>query len=146
MHLTSCSALIVNHLPLIIDTIFRSSLLHPPDHPDFRHTVWANFQACLEDDIPINPHLHNKLAFNMYFENLIDAVMETLAASIPKSCPHDDPLFPIQRSVTCQLNVWRNDWWSVTTESFDPEDQTLWSTTRWVMRVPVQSSCHSPGD
>jgi len=38
---------------------------------------------------------------------------------------HQDPALRaeinrLQRSVTCQLNVWRNNWWSVTTESLDP--------------------------
>jgi hypothetical protein len=47
--------------------------------------------------------------------------------------------------VNCQLNVWKNDWWSVTTESLDPEDQTLWQMTKRVMRVPTQSPLINPG-
>jgi hypothetical protein len=45
----------------------------------------------------------------------------------------------LQRSVTTQLNEWRNDRWSNTLESLDPEDQSLWKMTRWVMRIPTPS-------
>jgi hypothetical protein len=41
-----------------------------------------------------------------------------------------------QRSVTHQLNEWRNDQWSDTLESLDPEDQLLWKMTRRMMRIP----------
>jgi hypothetical protein len=43
----------------------------------------------------------------------------------------------LQRSVTIQLNEWRNDWWSNLLESVDPEDQSLWKMTRRVMRFPT---------
>jgi hypothetical protein len=45
----------------------------------------------------------------------------------------------LQRSVTHQLNKWRNDQWSGTLESLDPEDQSLWKMTRRGMRVPILS-------
>jgi len=41
--------------------------------------------------------------------------------------------------VTNQLNKWRNDRWSNTRESLDPEDQSLWKMTRRVMRIPTPS-------
>jgi hypothetical protein len=41
----------------------------------------------------------------------------------------------LQRSVTNQLNEWKNDQWSFTLESLDPEDQSLWKVTRRVMRI-----------
>jgi hypothetical protein len=62
VHLTSCSALISDHLPVIIDTMCRSSFLHPLDRSDFRRTDWANFQSHLEAEIPFNPELHNEMA------------------------------------------------------------------------------------
>jgi hypothetical protein len=46
----------------------------------------------------------------------------------------------LQRSVTNQLNEWMNDQWSNTLESLDPEDQSLWKLTRWVMRIPAPST------
>jgi hypothetical protein len=45
----------------------------------------------------------------------------------------------LQRAVTRRLNEWRNDQWSATLESLDPEDQSLWRLTKRVMRVPTPS-------
>ena len=41
----------------------------------------------------------------------------------------------LQWSVTHWLNKWRNDQWSATLESLNPEDQSLWRMTKRVMRV-----------
>jgi hypothetical protein len=43
----------------------------------------------------------------------------------------------LQISVTRRLNEWRNDQWSSTLESLDPEDQSLWRMAKRVMRVPT---------
>jgi len=59
VHLTTCSALSSNHLPILIDTQCRSSFLSPPDRPDLR-TDWPKFQACLETGLPPNPDLPNE--------------------------------------------------------------------------------------
>jgi hypothetical protein len=45
----------------------------------------------------------------------------------------------LQMSVTRRLNEWRNDQWSTTFESLDPEDQSLWRMTKRMMRVPTPS-------
>jgi hypothetical protein len=45
----------------------------------------------------------------------------------------------LPRSVTYQLNEWRNDQWSDTLECLDSEDQSLWEMTKRVMRVPAPS-------
>ena len=45
----------------------------------------------------------------------------------------------LQRSVTRRLNEWRNDQWSATLESLNPEVQSLWRMTKRVMRVPTPS-------
>jgi hypothetical protein len=45
----------------------------------------------------------------------------------------------LQRSVTHQLNEWRNDQWSGTLESLDSGDQSLWKMTRRVTRIPTPS-------
>ena len=42
-------------------------------------------------------------------------------------------------SVTRRLNEWRNDQWSATLESLNPENQSLWKWTKRVMRVPTPS-------
>jgi len=41
--------------------------------------------------------------------------------------------------VTNHLNEWRNDQWSNTLESTDPDDQSLWKMTKRVMRNPTPS-------
>jgi hypothetical protein len=38
-----------------------------------------------------------------------------------------------------RLNEWRNDQWSATLESLDPDDQLLWRMTKRVLRVPTPS-------
>jgi hypothetical protein len=43
------------------------------------------------------------------------------------------------RSVTRRLNVWRNDKWSASLESLDPEDQSLWRMIKRLMRFPTPS-------
>jgi len=45
----------------------------------------------------------------------------------------------LQRSVTTHLNEWRNDRWSDTLESLDPDDQSLRKMSRRVMRIPTPS-------
>jgi hypothetical protein len=43
----------------------------------------------------------------------------------------------LQRSLTWQLNEWRNDQWSNALESLCREDQSLWKLTKRLMRVPT---------
>ena len=50
-----------------------------------------------------------------------------------------DEVNRLQRSVTRQLNGWRNDRWSATLESLNPEDQSLWRMSKRVMRIPIPS-------
>jgi hypothetical protein len=45
----------------------------------------------------------------------------------------------LQRSVTLQLQEWRNDQWSDTLEALHPEDQPLWRMTKRVMRVTTST-------
>jgi hypothetical protein len=57
---------------------------------------------------------------------------------------HDGPqsesqINRLHGSVTWQLNEWRNHQWSDALESLDSEDQSLWKTTKRVMRVPTPS-------
>jgi hypothetical protein len=84
VYLTSCSTLSSDHLPELIGTTCRSSFQHPPDRPDFRLTGWANCQTHLEDQIPLDPELHDGMAIDTCVENLSGAVLKALAASTPK--------------------------------------------------------------
>jgi hypothetical protein len=62
VYLTSCSALSTDTLPVLIDTMFRSSFLLPPDRSVFRRTECSNFQTHMEDKIPFDTELHNGMA------------------------------------------------------------------------------------
>jgi hypothetical protein len=50
----------------------------------------------------------------------------------------------LQWLVTRRLNEWRNDQWSKTLETLDPEDQSMWRMTKRVMRVPTSSPPDHP--
>jgi hypothetical protein len=119
VHLTSCSALRSDQVPVIIDTACRSSFQHPPDRPDFRRTDWANFQTKLEAEIPFNPELHNAMAIDTCVENFSCAVLKALTASNPKRRPRDDPRPPIPAGIQDEIrlkNRLRRQW-QVTRES-----------------------------
>jgi hypothetical protein len=47
------------------------------------------------------------------------------------------PINRLQRSVTYQLNEWRDDQQSDALESLDSKDQSLWKMTKRLMRVPT---------
>ena len=51
----------------------------------------------------------------------------------------------LESSVTRRLKEGRNDQWSATLESLDPEDHSLWRMTKRVMRVPTPSPPSQPG-
>ena len=177
VHLTSYSALSSDHLPVLNDTMCRSSFQHPPDRPDFRRTDWAKFQTHLEAEIPFNPELHKSMDIDTCLENVSGAILGALQASSPKRRPTGDPrpqipagiqdkirLKPrlrgrcqvssdpalktevkrLQRSVSRRVNEWRNDQWSATLESLNPEDPSLWKMTKRVMRVPTPSPSWPP--
>jgi len=113
----------------------------------------------MEELTPFDPELDNEMAIDTCVENIVGAILKTLAASTSKCRPRDDPRPPIptaiqgeirlrrqwqvtrdpalkakvnrlQRSVTRRLNEW-----SATLESRDPEDQSLWRMTKLVIRV-----------
>ena len=91
VHLTSCSALSSDHLPVLIDTMCRSSFQHPPDRPDVRRTDWAKFQTHLEAEIPFNPELHNSMDIDTCVENFSGAILRALQACTLKRLPIGDP-------------------------------------------------------
>ena len=108
MYLTSCSAVNSDHLPVLIDTVCRSSFHLPPDRPDLRRTAWTNFQNHPEDQIPFNPELHDGMAIDTCVENFSSTVPKALAASNGR--PRDDP--PTQCvqewSVRCNTRILRS--------------------------------------
>jgi hypothetical protein len=119
----------------------------------------------LEDKIPLYPELYNEMAIDTYDENFSGAVLKALVASTPKRRPRGDHRPPIPASIQDEIRLknrlrkrwkvtrdpalrdevnrlqrWRNDQWSATLESVDPEDQSLWRMPKRVMRVPTPSS------
>ena len=91
IHLTSCSSLSSDHLPVFVDTRCRSPFHCPPDRPDVRRTDWAKFQAQLEAKIPLNLELLNSMDIEACVGNFSGAIVEALVASTPKRRPHGNP-------------------------------------------------------
>jgi len=105
VYLTSCSALSSDHFPVLVDTAYRSSFHHPLDRPDFRRTDWANFQTHLEDQIPFNLELRNRMAIDTCVEDFSSTVLMAVAASTPKCCPRDDPRPPILAGIQDEIRL-----------------------------------------
>jgi hypothetical protein len=103
VRLASCSALSSDHLPVIIDTMCRSSFRDPTDRPEFRRRDWANVQTQLEARIPFNPELHNAMVIDTCVENCSGAVFKALTASTPKRRPHDDTRPPIPAGIQDEI-------------------------------------------
>jgi len=95
VYLTTCSELTSDSLPVLIETASRSSIQNLLDRPDFRRTIWTNFQTHFEYQIPFHPELHNGMAIDTCVENFCSAVVKNLAPSTPKCCQRVDPRAPI---------------------------------------------------
>jgi hypothetical protein len=89
VHLTVCSALISDHLPILIDATCRSSL--KPTGPDITRMDWAAFQTYHDDRLPGNPVVNDEEAIKTCVEELTSAIQEATAASDPKRRPRADP-------------------------------------------------------
>jgi hypothetical protein len=103
LHLASCSALSSDHLPVLIDSMYRSSFHSPPIRPDFR-TDRAKFQTNLEGETPLNG-----MAIGTCVENFSGAVLRTLAASAHKCRPRDDPRSPNPAGIQDEIRL-RRQW------------------------------------
>jgi hypothetical protein len=142
LHLTTCSALSSDHLPVLKDRQCRSSFPVPPDRLNPRKTDWPKLQTCLEVGLPSSPDLTNEVAIDACFKELYSAISKALTDYTLKCRPRADPrpqisayihdkirlkkllrrrwqttgdpalkveVNRLQRSVTTQLNEWRND-------------------------------------
>jgi hypothetical protein len=116
--LTSCSTLSSEHLPVLIETGYRSSFQHPPDRPDVRRTDWANFQTQLEAEILLIPELHNGKDIDTCVGNFSCAILGALAASTPKRLPHGDSHTQIPAGIQYEIRLkkWVRRRWQVTRE------------------------------
>jgi hypothetical protein len=86
VHLTTCSALNSDHLPILIDRGCRSSFLNLPDRPRLRKTDWSKFQACLKTGLPSNPDL-NEESIDACVKDLTTATSKEMADFTPKRRP-----------------------------------------------------------
>jgi hypothetical protein len=91
VHLTACSALSSDHLPILIDTTCRSFFFNPPDRPDFKRTDWSKFQACLDNVIPFNAETADEGGIDACVGSLTSAISGALEVSTPKSRLRTDP-------------------------------------------------------
>jgi hypothetical protein len=95
VYLTSCGAIRSDHLPVLMDTTFRSSFRKLPAGPDYRRTDCVKIQASLKERLPPTPLLPNEGEVDKSMEEMSSEILEELAACIPKSRPRDDPRPPI---------------------------------------------------
>jgi hypothetical protein len=105
VHLTTCSALSCDHLPVLLDTKCRSFFLNLPDRPDFRRTDWVKFQACLENSLPPTPKLRSGMQIDTCVEEVSSAITEALAASAPRRRPRDDPRPQIPARIQVEIRL-----------------------------------------
>jgi hypothetical protein len=105
VHLTVCSALSSDHLPILIDTSCRSSFHNLPDRPDFTRTDWAAFQTCLEHRLPGNPVVVDEEVIDKCLEELTSANHEATAASAPRRRPRADPRPPLSASIQDEIRL-----------------------------------------
>jgi hypothetical protein len=105
VHLASCSALSSDHLPVLIDTMCRSSFHTPPARSDFKRTDWSKFQTHLEAETPFDPELLDGMAIDTCVENFSGAVLRALADSTPKCRPRDDPRPPIPAGIQDEIRL-----------------------------------------
>jgi hypothetical protein len=110
----------LEHHPVLTYTVCRSSLHHPPDCADFRHSDWANFQSYVEDQVPFDADLHNGMAIDTCVENFSGAVLKSLAVSTPNCRPSDDPWRPIPAFIQDELRLKNRPrrWWQFTRQPF----------------------------
>jgi hypothetical protein len=144
VHLTTCSALSSDHLPILIDTQCRFSFLSPSDRPDLRKTDWPKFQACLEAQLPLNPHFPNERAIDACVQELTSAISKALADSTPKCRPRADPWPPLLAHIQDEIrltNRLRRQWQITRDSTLKAEVNSLqrswtiqlneWRNDRW---------------
>jgi len=110
--LNMCSALSLDHVPVLIDKRCWSSFLSAPEHLDLR-TDWSKFQACLEAELPSNPDLPNEVATDACVKELSSSISKALTDSTPMCRPCDDPRPPLPartQDEICLKNQLRRQW------------------------------------
>jgi endonuclease/exonuclease/phosphatase family metal-dependent hydrolase len=134
--LTLCSALSSDHLPVLIDTMCRSSFLTLPDRPDFKRADWTRFQECLEEKLPSNPEIRGKEAVDRCVGELSSAILSDIEVATPKSRPRSDPRPPLPATIQDEIrlkNRLRRQWHDTRDPALKAEVNRLQrSVTHWL--------------
>jgi hypothetical protein len=112
VHLTVCSALSSDHLPILIDISCRSSFQNLPDHPEFTRIDWVALQACVEVRPPGNPVMVDEEAIEKCTEELISAIQVATAESAPRlrTCANPRPPPDSIQDEICLMKRLRKQW------------------------------------
>jgi hypothetical protein len=105
VYLTVRSALISDHLPILIDTTCRSSFQNLLDRPDFTRMDWAAFQACLDERLAGNPVVNDEEAIDKCVEELTSAIQEATAACAPRRRPPAEPRPSLPVSIQDEIRL-----------------------------------------
>jgi len=105
VYLTSCCAPGSEHRPVLIETACRLSFQNRLDRHNFWRTDWTKIQTNLEDQIPFDPELHNRMAIDKCVENFFGAVLKYLAAYTPKCHSPDDQQPPIPAGIQDEISL-----------------------------------------
>jgi hypothetical protein len=105
VYLTVCPALSSDQLPVLKDTTCRTSFQNLLDRPAFKRVDWVAYQACLEDRIPGNPVVNDKVSIDKCVEGLSSASQEALATSALKRRPHANPGPPLPAGTRDEIRI-----------------------------------------
>jgi hypothetical protein len=84
VHPTVCSALISDHLPVLMDTSCRSSVQNLPDRPDFMRMDRAASEACLKNRFQCDPIVIDEEVMDKCVEGLTsDIGFQASASCLP---------------------------------------------------------------
>jgi hypothetical protein len=105
VHLTACSALSSDYLPILIDTTCQSSFLNTPDRPNFTRTDWPRSQACLDNIIPFITETTDEVCIDTCVESLTSAISGALEVSTPKCQQPADSQPPIPARIQDEIRL-----------------------------------------
>jgi hypothetical protein len=105
VHLTACSALSSDHLPILIDTTCRSSFLNPTDRLDFKRTYWSMFQASQENVIPFNTETADLAGIDACVGSLTSAISGAFEVTSLKSRLRPDLRPPIPARIQDEIRL-----------------------------------------
>jgi hypothetical protein len=134
VHLTVCTALSSDDLPILFDSSCRSSFHNLPERPDFTRMDWAAFQACLDHRLPGNPVVVDEEAIDKCLEELTSAIHEATAVSAPRRRPRADPRSPLPASILDEIrlkNRLRRQWQITRDPALKAQNNRLQRSVTW---------------